>query len=76
MEEMEGEVRDLRFINKFKDKVIEQLHEARERDARKLNLFSRKIGQLSNRLVQLGAAKEEVDNVSSLDDDHERSLVE
>jgi hypothetical protein len=76
MRELEREVMDLKITNRAKDMFIEQLKTERETDVRKLTLFSRKIGEMASRLLQLGAPKEEVKNVSSLDNDDERSLAE
>ena len=74
--ELEREVMDLKITNRAKDLFIHQLKTERETDVRKLTLFSRKIGAMASRLLQLGAPKEEVESVSSLDDDNERSLTE
>lgn len=70
--ELEAELKDQTIANRVKDKYIEQLEKDRDGFAsertgfiNKLIGFSRTLGQMETRLLQLGAPKEEVDAITA-----------
>src|SRR5882762_2594453 len=58
VQELEKEVMDLRILNKGKDFFIEQLKNERQDLLEQTVSANRKVGELENRLLQLGAANE------------------
>lgn len=74
IKELEKEIMDLKITNRVKDVVIEEFQKDRERFAierhgfiNKLMSFTRRIGQMETRLLQLGTPKEELDAISSIE---------
>ena len=75
IEELEKEVVDLKITNRAKDYFIERLEKDRENFAverhgfiNKLMSFTRRVGQMETRLLQLGTPKEELDAISSIEE--------
>lgn len=61
MGELEKEVMDLRILNKGKDFFIEQLKNERQDFFEQVVSANRKVGELENRLLQLGTPSEKPD---------------
>jgi len=56
IKELENEIRDLQITNKAKDIVIEKMEKERNGFIDQMLASSRKVGELENRLLQLGAS--------------------
>jgi hypothetical protein len=58
MLELERENLDLKITNRAKDMVIERIQNERETFFNQLLMANRKMGELENKLLQLGASDE------------------
>jgi hypothetical protein len=75
IKELEKEIMDLKITNRAKDYFIERLEKDREKFAverhgfiNKLMSFTRRIGQMESKLLQLGTPKGELDAISSIEE--------